>query len=218
MASKKEKSVVNVTLLSAINEGARVGKNPETVALLNHNPPLITVDAKDLDASGNAKAWLTDAGRAALPKSNGAKQDAARSETPQYAIIPNAIFVAAEKKRGGRGGGAPVIYPWATMEVGSTFFVGISQKENPFKSMQSAVSSANMKYSEEVGEPKERVRTKRGPGNRAVVDANGDQVKETVMKRDRQQLRKFDLRQVKKGDKFGEWNAPENGVLVGRVM
>ncbi len=216
--SKKGKSVVNMSLLGSIATGATgYISQADALPLLNHNPPLIDVNTSVLDDSGNAKVWLTDAGKAVAP--NGAAKAAASSSTPQYAIISNAIFVPSEKKRAGRGGGgAPTIYPWASMEVGSMFFVGVSQKPDPFKSMQSAVSSANMKYSEEVGEPVPHTRTKRGPGNKAVVDANGDPVRETVMKKKRKAVRKFDLRSFKKGEVLGDWTAPEDGVVVGRVL
>jgi hypothetical protein len=217
--AKKEKSVVNVSLLSAIDGGARVANDAATLALLNHNPPLIGVHTDDLDPeTGLAKAWLTDAGKAALPNGHAVRQEVAKSDTPRYAVVDNGLFVPSEKKRGGRGGGAPIIYPWDSLEVGKFFFVGVSDKPDPFKSMQSAVSSANMKYSEEVGEEKPHTRTKRGPGNKAVVDANGNNVKETIMRRERKQLRKFELRAVKKGEAFGGWSAPEDGVIVGRTL
>ncbi len=216
--AKKGKSVVNMSLLGSIATGATgYISQADALPLLNHEPPLIDVNTAVLDDSGNAKVWLTDAGKAVAP--NGAAKVAASSSTPQYAIISNAIFMPSEKKRGGRGGGgAPTIYPWASMEVGNTFFVGVSQKPDPFKSMQSAVSSANMKYSEEVGEPVPHTRTKRGPGNKAVTDAAGDPVRETVMKKKRKAVRKFDLRAFKKGEVLGDWTAPEDGVLVGRVL
>ncbi len=215
----KKKSVVNMSLLSSIATGATgYISQADALPLLNHEPPLIDVNTSALDDSGNAKVWLTDAGKVALPNGNAAKA-AVSSDTPQYAIISNAIFVPSEKKRGGRGGGgAPTIYPWASMEVGNTFFVGVSQKPDPFKSMQSAVSSANMKYSEEVGDPVPHTRTMRGPGNKAVVDAAGNPVKETINKKKRQAVRKFDLRAFKKGEALGNWVAPEDGVLVGRIL
>lgn len=218
MAKKVAKSVVNMSLLASIGNGS-VGyiAKDDAVPLLNHEPALIGVDTNQLDAAQNAKVWLTDAGKAALPNGSAAKTEYANSDTPLYAVLGGVTFVPSEKKRAGRSG-AKTIYPWAQMEVGSTFFVPVSAKHpDPVKSMTSAVSSANMKYSEEIGEPKPKTRAQRGPGNKAVLDANGNKIMETVMRRDRQATRKFDLRAVSKGDKFGEWTAETDGVLIGRV-
>lgn len=222
MASKKGKSVVNVSLLAGIASGAVAFiSQADGVPLLEHVPPLIGVDTAKQDSNGNAAVWLTDAGKSLVPSGNAAQTAIATSETPQYQVISGLQFVPGEKKARGRfgGGGAPTIYPWASMDVGSTFFVPVSAKHpDPVKSLTSAVSSANMKYSEEVGEPKEHTRTKRGPGNKAVVDAAGNNVRETVMRRDRVPTKKFELRGVKKGEVIGNWTAETDGVLVGRVM
>jgi hypothetical protein len=105
------------------------------------------------------------------------------------------------------------------MDVGGTFFVPVSAKHpDPVKSLTSAVSSANMKYSEEYGEAKPVTRTKRGPGNKAVVGFDGKPERETVMRRDRKPVKKFELRAVKSGETIGAWSAPSDGVLVGRVL
>lgn len=221
MASKKGKSVVNMSLLAAINSGgvSHISQADGT-PLLNHDPVLITVDTRDLDHNGNARVWLTDAGKAVLPNGHDAKSELANSETPLYQVIGGLTFVPSEKKRAGRGGGgAPTIYPWATMELGGSFFVPVSAKHSdPVKSMTSAVSSANMKYSEEIGEEKPKTRAKRGPGNKALLDASGNKVMETVMRRERKAVKKFDLRAVKSGEKIGDWSAPSDGVLIGRVL
>jgi hypothetical protein len=92
---------------------------------------------------------------------------------------------------------------------------------DPVKSLTSAVSSANMKYSEEYGEAKPVTRTKRGPGNKAVVGFDGKPERETVMRRDRKPVKKFELRAIKKGTVYadlGGWSSDVDGVLVGRVL
>ena len=214
----KKKSVVNMTLLAALNDGSvsRVSQE-DGLPLVNHDPPLIGVNLQDV-IDRKAVAWLTDAGRALLPNGHDAKSELSHSDTPKYAIITGFTFEAQHKKRGRAGGGAPTIYPWATMDVGASFFVGVSEKDDPVKSMTSAVSSANMKYSEEYGEPEQVERTKRGKGNKAEVDANGNPIKELVWRRKRKSLRKFELRAVTRGEVLGGWTAPEDGALVGRVL
>lgn len=217
--AKNTGSVVNMSLLANIASGnVNYISRDEGEPLLNHNPPLIGVDTTQIDANQNARVWLTDAGKAVLPNGSVAKAEVAKADPPNYAIINGAVLPTKVRKGRNGGGGAPTIYPWAQLEVGATFFVGVSEKPDPVKSMTSAVSSANMKYSEEVGEAKEKVRTKRGPGNKAVIGADGKPERETVMRRDRKQLRKFDLAAVKKGVAYGTWTAPEDGVLIARVL
>lgn len=220
MAKAKEaKSVVNMSLLAAINSGAvtRVTQD-EGIPLINHNPPLIDANPNDV-VDGKAAVRLTDAGKALLPNGHDAKQELVNSDVPRYAIIPGFTFeVGPAKTRGRLAGGAPVIYPWATMDVGASFFVGVSEKTDPVKSMTSAVSSTNMKYSEPTGEKRTRTMAKRGPGNKAVLNPDGTKVMETKEVDVMKPTRKFQLREVKKGDTFGNWTAPEDGVLVGRVL
>lgn len=215
MASKK-KSVVNLTLLAAINSGAvtRVSQ-ADGVPLVNNDPPLIEVNMADM-VDGLAAVRITDAGKAQLNGST--KAAVAQSDTPIYAIISGFVPPVKVRKAGRGGAGAPTIYPWATMEVGGSFFVGVSAKPDPVKSLTSAVSSANMKYSEEVGEPKPHTRTKRGPGNKAVMGADGKPERETIMRKDRQAVKKFELAAVTKGTKYGDWEAPEDGVMVWRSL
>lgn len=217
MAKSNKKSVVNLTLLSAINLGAvtRVSKD-DGVPLVNNDPPLIEVNYGDI-VDNLAAVRITDAGKALL---NGSvKASVAASDTPIYAIINNAVLPLKVRKAGRGGAGAPTIYPWATMDVGGSFFVPVSDKHpDPVKSLTSAVSSANMKYSEEVGEPKPHTRTKRGPGNKAVMGADGKPERETVMRKDRQAVKKFELSAVTKGTTYGGWTAEADGVLVARVL
>lgn len=215
--AKKSGSVVNLTLLAAINSGAvtRVSQ-ADGVPLVNNNPPLITVDTTNV-VDGLALCAITDAGKAQLNGST--KAAVAASDTPIYAVISGFVPPVKVRKAGGRGGsGAPTIYPWATMVLGQSFFVGVSQKPDPVKSLTSAVSSANMKYSEEVGEPKLHTRSKRGPGNKTIIGADGKPERETLMRRDRQAVKKFELSAVTKGTKYGDWEAPEDGVMVWRSL
>jgi hypothetical protein len=220
MAKKADKSAVNMSLLAGIATGnVNFISKDAALPLLNNSPPLIGVDTAQLDGDGNAKVWLTDAGKAALPNGSAVKHETARSETPIYAIITNAVLPQKPARSGRSGGGAPTIYPWATMEVGHSFFVPVSaDKPDPVKSMTSAVSSANMKYSEPTGEKRQVTRAKRGEGNKAVVGADGQKIMETKTVDVMKPTRKFELSAVTKGTKYGEWVAESDGALVARVL
>lgn len=211
----KKTSVVNMSLLAAIAAGTvtHVSK-ADGLPLVSNQPPLIDVNTNDIDASGNAAVRLTDAGKALINKSG--NKPAATADHPIYAIIGG--FIPPAKVRKGRGGGgAKTIYPWATLDVGGSFFVAVStDKPDPVKSMTSAVSSANMKYSEEVGEPKPKMVNKRVDG-KIVEGTDGKPEKVEVMRRDRQQLRKFEVYPVTKGTAYGDWMAESDGAMVVRV-
>lgn len=216
MAKSNKKSVVNMSLLAGIGNGS-ISRVSQVDGLLLRDAGLIEINHNDV-VDGLALCRITDAGKAALPNGHDVKSDLATADVPQYAILSGVTFVPGERKSRGRSG-AKTIYPWATMEVGSTFFVPVSAKHpEPVKSLTSAVSSANMKYSEEVGEPKEKIVTKRGKGNKAELDAAGNPVKVTVMRRDRVAVKKFELRAVTKGETIGNWSADADGVIVGRVI
>lgn len=223
--AKFKKSAVNMSLLASIASGAVTHvSQSDGLPLVNNDPPLIEVNTNIIDDEGNAAVRLTDAGKALLPNGNVAKTDLVKADTPVYAIITNAVL-PTKIRRGRGGGGAPTLYPWATMEVGTSFFVPVSEKHpNPVKSLTSAVSSANMKYSEPVmgedGQPETKTvtRTKRGPGNKAEKDVTGNKVKETVQRPVMKPTRKFELSEVKNGVDYGGWKAPSDGVLVARVM
>ncbi|QZA70439.1 hypothetical protein AH03_25 [Erwinia phage AH03] len=59
-------------------------------------------------------------------------------------------------KKSSRGAGRASVYPFDSLEVGQSFFVGNSAEvEDAYKSMGSTVSSANARYAEEIpGETK----------------------------------------------------------------
>lgn len=215
-AAKKVEVGVNMALLSAIGTGqvTHVSQDEATSAGMSNDPPLIQVDTTQI-VDGKALVRLTDAGTAML--SNGAAQPVSASPMSAFAIISNAALPAS--KRGNRvGGGAPKKYPFDQLEVNQTFFVPATATYDPVKKLGSTVSSANMRFSEETGESKPVERTKRGPGNKAVKDAAGNNVRETVVRPIRKQTRKFTLRPVTAGEKYGEWVAPANGALIGRVL
>lgn len=207
-------NALNVALLHAIANGSvlRVTQE-EGIPLIHQN--LIEVNEGDI-VDGKAAVRLTQEGfnminvESAPVHSNGAAVAA------NYAIISNAALPAA--KRGGRGG-APVQYPFDALEPGQSFFVPVSSKHNnPVKTLGSTVSSANMRYSVETGETKSVERTKRGDGNKAVVDAQGNKIREMVTVPVRKQTRKFSIRPVKAGVTYGGWTAESDGALIARVL
>lgn len=179
------------------------------------NAGLILVDTNVINPANadEAKATLTDAGNAAI--GSGAAPAATASA---FAIITNAI--PPESKRGNHfGRGASTKYPFADMPVGGSFFVPVSAElPDPLKTLGSTVSNANAKYAEKTGEVKQVVRTKRGEKNRAVLDADGKKVKETVSVEVTKPTRKFIIRSVVKDTEYGGWNAPADGVLIARTI
>ena len=97
--------------------------------------------------------------------------------------------------------------------------IPVSDKhKDPVKTLGSTVSSANMRFAEPTGETKQVNRTKRGPGNKAVKDQNGENVRETKTVDVYKPTRKFNIRPVEAGVSYGQWVAPANGALIARTM
>lgn len=213
MAKKASKtSVVNVALLTAIATQPQYVSKDDGLAL--YQAGLITVDTTNVDGTGNALASVTDAGKQYLANLNN-KESAGK---PMFGIIKGAV-IPASKRGNHKGAGAPTQYPFDTMGVGDIFFVPVSEEHtDPVKQLGSTVSAKNMKYSVETDETKTVERTKRGPGNKAELDAQGNKVKETVTVKVRKQERKFVIRAVKKDDKLGEFTVPSDGAVIGREM
>lgn len=217
MAGKKG-ATLNMGLLAGIAAGTvtHISKD-DGLPLLKHDPQLIDVNTEMLDAAGNAAVRLTEAGKAMVAEAGKPAPVAAPSNgAAKYAVISNAVLPAS-KRRGG-GGGAPTVYPFDTMEVGNSFFVPVSEKhKDPVKTLGSTVSSANMRFAVDTGQTKTVERTKRGPKNKAVLDAAGNKIRETVTVPVYKHTRKFSIRPVKAGQKYGEWVAPADGALIARV-
>lgn len=219
--AKKAKVVassdLNVTLLAAIGAGqVNYISKEDAMPLISNQPPLIEVNtAEDAIVDGKAPVRLTADG-VSFVAANMQKVDNAPVEATNYAIITGAQLPAS--KRGG-GAGAPVKYPFDKLEVGQSFFVPVTARyPDPAKSLGSAVSSANMKYSVETGETKTVSRTKRGEKNKALLDAAGNKIKETVTVAVRKPSRKFSIRPVKAGVAYGTWTAEADGALIARTL
>lgn len=227
MASKsKSVTGMNVALLTTIMQATDAGgfhyvTKDEAAPFIAHNPQLIMVNQEAIDPSDANKraAKISDAGRAFL--ANEATGGAAKADEPAaspFAIIKG-VVLPEDKKRGGfGGGGAPTIYPFDDLGVGDTFFVPATEKKpNPAKSLASTISAQHIKYAVKTGE-EQKERTKRGEKNRAVKDADGNPVKETVTVPVYKHTRKFKVKPVEAGKKYGDWVAPSNGAVVSRVQ
>ena len=201
--------------IAALNAIATSGYVSQAVGEPLLKDKLIQVDTSKLNDKNEAAAVLTEAGKKALGSE--AKAEASTPAT-QFAIITNAVPPAS--KRGNHlGGGAPAKYPFASMEVGNSFFVPVSADlPDPVKTLGSTVSNANAKYAKPTGETKQVERTKRGEGNKAVLDANGNKVRETVTVEVKKQERKFIIRGVEKGKTYGGWVADADGALISREI
>lgn len=188
--------------------------------MLSHNPPLIEINPAMTDPNDNSKV----ACRALL-----AAKDylAANAGTPEataasnHAIITNAVLPPAKKRGNSEGSGAPTKYPFATLEVGQSFFSANSEhkKGDAVKGLGSTVSAQNDKYSEPTGEMKTATRAVRDKTTKkAVLNPDGSKQTETVQLPVKKYNRKFTIRPVVGGQKYGEWTAPADGALVARTV
>jgi hypothetical protein len=190
-------------------------------ALASHNPPLIEVNTAMLDPNDPSKAAVR-ATQAAKMFLNGAAGTAhvAAPEASKYALITDAILPPAKKRGNQSGSGAPTKYPFAEMPVGGSFFSANSEhsKGDAVKALGSTVSSQNNKYSEPTGEMKSVTRAVRDKQtHKAILNSDGSKQTETVNLPVKSYQRKFTIRPVTKGQSYGNWVAPEDGALIGRV-
>jgi hypothetical protein len=222
-------AIVNVELLRAIanataaNAVVYVSKE-DGLPLLQNNPPLIDVNGAQTDPSDPSKvaARITEGGVKFLADHVG--HSTPKPITAQFSVQSGGLVLPKVKRGGGFGAGAPVKYPFETMAVNDYFFVANSAvaKGDAFKTMGSAVGSANQRYQVDVigpdGKPEthEVTRVKRGEGNKALKDANGQNVKETVIANKKQSTRKFTVRAVQAGVEYGTFTAPSDGAVIVR--
>lgn len=187
----------------------------EGMPLVQHSPPLITVDPSKVDPADASRisAALTDAGAKFVAEQAQPKATGINLQVGTGFVRPKA------KRGGGRGTGAPVKYPFDTLEIGQFFFVPNSEvaKGDAFKTLGSAVGSANQRYSEGTGEFEQVTRAKRGPDHKTVKDAEGKNVMEEVTLEKKRSLRKFVVSKVEAGKSYGEFTAPADGAVVMRV-
>lgn len=225
--AKSPKSAIDTELLSKVVAATDSGQlvylsHAEGGAFVAHNPPLIEVNTAILDPNDNTKAAArsTQAAKDYLaaqsaPKSNGA------AEPSKYEIITNATLPEARKRGNVAGAGAPTKYPFADMPVGASFFSADSEHKNSnaLKALGSTVSSQNRKYATPDGDKTKTIKqAKRGEDKKPVLDENGKKVIETKTIPVLKYERKFTIRPVVAGQKYGEWTAPANGALIARTL
>lgn len=185
---------------------------------------LIEVNTDLLDPNDNTKAATRalPAAQEYLNKQSAgnADQSSGAPEGSKYALITNAALPEPKKRGNSAGAGAPTKYPFADMQVGQSFFSADSEHKNgdAVKALGSTVSSQNRKYAEETGETKTVTRAVRDEKNKAKLDENGKKITETVTLPVLKYNRKFTIRPVIGGQKYGEWTAPENGALIARTV
>lgn len=180
---------------------------------------LIEVNKEDVQDEGDAATYaakLTQKAFDGMPKQSGQPASSGPAKASDFAIFTNAT--PPESKRGvGREAG-PSKYPFDDMPVNGSFFVPVSDETpDPLKTLGSAVSNATNKYRVDTGKTESKERTKRGEGNKAVLDTEGKKFKETVTVPIYDYPRKYIIRGVKKDQKCGEWSAPADGVLISRT-
>lgn len=225
--AKKPVVQLNLALLKQIDDATKAGQfvyvSPvDGLPLAQHNPPLIQVNQAMPDPTDPQKlaAKSTEAAAAVLAAGN-APAATAEVEAPKFDVI-DGLVLPPSKRGNAKGGGAPIVYPFDKMEIGQSFFVPNSAKyPDAFKKLGSTVSSANMRYAEKTGETKSVTRTKRGEGNKALLDASGNKIKETVTVDVMKATRKFTIRKLEKGVNYGTadkpWIASDDGALIQRV-
>lgn len=200
MAKKAKTTQVNVAVLMAIANAGDNGRVSQADGVPLVDKGFIEVNTGDVDAEGKALARVTDAGKQYLANLNSGTNES----KPMFGVMDNVPI--PESKRGNRkGAGAPTQYPFESMTVGQTFFVGNSAKADAAKKLGSTVSQQNMKYRTPTGQTE----------NKEVLNRK-TKVKEMKDVPLYRQDRKYVLRAIKSGDKLGEWVAPEDGALIGR--
>lgn len=206
---------LNKNVIAALKDIQATGRVTKEVADKLGPQGLIEINPEDI-VDDKAACRLTQKGIEGMGNTN--TNSAAATGASQFAVIKNAVL--PESKRGfGRKAGESK-YPFATMEVGDSFFVSNADADgDALKKLTSTVSNMNNKYRTEIpGQTEQKTRTKRGEGNKAVKDEAGNPVKETVTVPVYKQDRKFSIRGVKGGETYGQWVAPADGALIGRTV
>lgn len=213
---------MNTELLRAIADATAANtvvyvSQADALPFMQHTPPLIAVNPNEADPNDATK-------RAARVTEDGVKHlvageiDHVEKPTSQFSVLSGGFVRPKIKRGGGFGKGAPTKYPFDTMEPGQFFFVANSATTsgNAHKTMNSAVGSANQRYSEDTAETKTVTRTERDEHNKAIKGPDGKNVKETVTIHVKKFTKKFVVTPVEAGKQYGDFTAPANGAVVSR--
>jgi hypothetical protein len=215
-------SQMNHDILRAIANANAANANfyvsaSEGKPLVSHKPPLIEVDSTHVDPDDSTKiaARLTKAGHEMIAETG----HTTAHTKPIYAVETGGFVAPKSKRGGGTRNSAPSKYDFEGMDVGAFFFVPNSdvKGEDAVKTVGSAVGAANQKYSEATGEHKSVTRAKRDAKNRAIKDADGANVTETVEVAVKKALRHYKVSRVHGGVSYGAFTAPDDGAVVHRV-
>ena len=187
--------------------------------MLAHSPALIEINPSITDPNDGTKVACRATADAA------AYLAAPAAEAPKYEVLSGVELPAAKRRGNHSGSGAPTKYPFEQLAIGGVFFSGNSEhkKGDAVKALGSTVSAQNNKYSEPVMENgvikvKSVTRAVRdNKTHKAVLNADGSKQTETVALPVKNYTRKFTIRPVEKGYSSGNWTAPEDGALIGRV-
>lgn len=213
---------MNIELLKVIAAATAAGQvvyvSPDDgMPLVKNTPPLIEVDVgnKDPKDANKVAAKITDAGVKMLAESNQAQA----GKTASNVAIASGFVRPKAKRTGGGGSGAPTKYPFDGLQIDQHFFIADAEvaSGDAYKTLGSAVGSANQRYSEGTGVMKTVTRAKRGPDHKTIKGADGKNEMETVQVEERKALRKFVVSDVEAGKEYGSYKAPANGAVVLRV-
>ena len=172
-------------VVAATKEGSFVYTNAKARKSLEA-ANLVEINQSVTDDEGNVATRATTEG-ITMAETTNTEGGTANAEVKAVAKPTVSSIVADVVMPSVRSGARSDVYPFATMEPGQSFFVPATEdKPNPAKSLASTVTSANLRYSEEI--PDETRTNRRG----REVPA-------------RRQLRDFALRTVADG---GPWGYP----------
>lgn len=221
---------MNTELLKALATATAAGtlfyvSQADGLPLLKNDPALISVDPAKVDPTDASKiaATITEAGAKLISGLNGTTQTISKADVgtlsakPIAQVMVGTGFARPKVKRGGGGGsGAPVKYPFDTLEVGQFFFIPNSEvaKGDAFKTLGSAVGSANQRYAKDTGETHQVTRAKRGADHKTIKGADGKNVMETVTLPKKVATRRFVVNKVTAGVTYGVFTAPADGAVV----
>lgn len=210
---------LNKTVLASLGAIVASGRVTFAVGKPLVDMGLIEVNKEDISGEGDTATYasrLTQKGLDSMPKAP-VQNVGAAPQLSNFAIMTGVPI--PESKRGAGRVAGPSKYPFDQLPAGGTFFVAADTEiPDPLKTLGSAVSNATNKYRVDTGKTEMVSRTKRGEGNKAVLDAAGNKIKEQVQVPVYEYPRKFVIRAIKAGDKLGDWTAPVDGVLIGRTV